>query len=513
MTSEGVSAGLSGAPPMDVDARLSTEEIRIRNLNGVEHTISVDPSEVSKVGDLYKTNFLSLFLNLETDLVPPTSLVRWIQIRDEVEADFSDGANSWRDDGADLDYVGSGEETTADGKQVEAEQNNRSDAGPTAFLEPGAEIEFSGDVACQFVIAHSGFDFDPRRTEEEDLEDWEERALWAVKNGLETVEDAQAFIYNRVYAEVSSVDDRVRLLRICLPIAGLVKDGPAFASSRAVPLGPDSRGQWNLVRAAVAMSAEEWRKHGLQEGGGLCFELATREEFCFKVAKAVYHRRFVPEVAGGHVPAGMSTSREVYLALLQQALELGKAAMDVDWVAKTLAFDAMHSRKDWHRDYTKLLIQCVASEGRLAEVFSVVERRHLSYELQCESLASYYAESNALHFVRHFVGRRKVGKQAVRKVLENTLRTRIVSEMDSGMQRGLEPLRYLSALLQELHIAYDLQPIMQPLQDFIDLKTNGEKLERAGLTARFRETMERESVKHNVTWLKWSDVEDLWRNA
>ncbi|CAD7944625.1 unnamed protein product [Amoebophrya sp. A120] len=516
---------LRGASPVDASTHSSTARIRIRNFTGTEHTITVDPSKVSKVGDLYSTNFFSLFLNLETDLVPSPSLVRWIQIRDEVEADDSDGANSWCDDGADLDYTNhsdgsseagdsSGEEATADGKQGETAGDKHSDATPSAFLDAGSEMEFGREIAYQFVIAHSGFNLRPR-AKEESPEEWETRTVGVV-DSLTTVEDAQAFIYDRIYANIPAKDwDLLYVGNGCIPVAHLVQNEPPRAAA-SQPL-PDSRGQWNLVRAAVAMSAEEWRKHELQSGG-LYFSLALREDFCFKVAREVFGNRYEFEVDEdhenegdkGHDLAGMSTSREVYLALLQQTLELGIAAVDFDWVALRIVCDANdRGTADRFRDYMKLLIQCIASKGRLAEMSSAIEAKHLG----CRTLKKCLSPHACLFLARLRTKPLVYDVASARKDLENTLRVHIVHQMDAKMKMLLKAWRYLSALLQELDIDHDLQPIMQPLQEVEDLKTNGERLEHAGVTAHFRELMERECEKYDLTWLKWSDVEDLWRNV
>ncbi|CAD7944629.1 unnamed protein product [Amoebophrya sp. A120] len=500
MTSQGAVAELSGAPPMDVDARSSTEEIRIRNFAGLEHTVRVDPSEVSTVGDLYNTNVLSLFLDLETELVPPFSLVRWIQIRDEVDGDKADGANSCCDDGADLDYTGGDcsneagddttrRETTARGKQGETAGDKHSDATPSAFLDAGSEIEFGREVAYQFVIAHSGHDL--RRGEEESLEEWETRVRGAV-NGLKTVDDAQAFIYDRVYACVP-VEKYEEVLRGCIPV-GDEQD----------VLQPDmsTLGRCNLVRAAVALSSEEWRKHG-KLSDGLYFSFEFRQDFCVGVALELTRPgEYFINNDRGHLSAD-------YLELLEQTLELGQPA-DENY---TLLAEAIHEhlcREDHDYNRIRLLVKCLARTDEMGELLDYFKLRYSVRGSRHRDIV-FFSARDFVNTVMTGVQSQQAPEQIVasaRRLLGDEILPRILNFCD----QGLMVFQRFAAMLDELDIDCDLEPIMEEYKNKF-FETNGEKLERAGVTACFREIMERQLKTHNIDWLKWSDVEDLWRNS
>ncbi|CAD7926576.1 unnamed protein product [Amoebophrya sp. A120] len=70
-------------PTLDEDEDLK-KPLRLRNFTGTEHTLLVDPNKVKQIRDIYGPEFLSLFFDAERDLFPPTSLVKWIQVREYV---------------------------------------------------------------------------------------------------------------------------------------------------------------------------------------------------------------------------------------------------------------------------------------------------------------------------------------------------------------------------------------------------------------------------------------------
>ncbi|CAD7944615.1 unnamed protein product [Amoebophrya sp. A120] len=438
--------------------------LRIRNLNGVEHAIDVDPAQVKTIRDLSRDprRLLAPFFDFTTDLVPPSTLLRWLLVRDDHATDAED----------DEERRGLEENTPAE-----------EDAIPSEFLASGTELEFGiSSYVYQFTIAYTPLAPILQRREGESERAHAERICLELDGSITSVADAHEFFFCGAH-EDRKFEDACRSEPVWSSGYVLL---PYKSSHVATGRAVVTQGWVHLAHAALRLGSSEWEKHE-RRSNGRAFVVAERQQYARYVANGLRDSYWQDEDE----------------AVLEQAL----AVADVDHICVADVFFSVYITSS--PSYIRALLKHIASRGAVVQFFSRLEEKLLGLDV-CRSHWEHLLNTQGKWLAEVSRGYASTSTADDSSNEDEQLRYDI-SHVVNGLRASLtvqlrahlDCYTRLQDLLNELKISYDLE--FSALSDLAKLQPLRRQIEYLNLQDCFRQAL----AKHEAG-VSWTDVEELW---